>query len=102
MTILSLPNGNFQITSQERKAKNKHDIARWESYTSESQKIASETVVSAEALNKITRSWGSSSDEDRYHMAHQLFEYLVYDLDEQRFVDFRLKDWAQKLITSIK
>ncbi len=31
-------------------------------------------------------------------MARSLFEYLVYDLDMRRIVDFRLKPWADRFL----
>jgi hypothetical protein len=31
-------------------------------------------------------------------MAHNLFEYLVYDLDAQRLIDFKLKSWAKQCV----
>ena len=32
-------------------------------------------------------------------LAHSLFDYIVYDLDAQRIVDFRLKPWADRFLT---
>lgn len=32
-------------------------------------------------------------------MARNLFSYIVYNLDTQRIVDFRLKPWADRFIT---
>lgn len=34
-------------------------------------------------------------------MASSLFEYLIYDLDAQRIVDFRLRPWAE-LVMQLK
>jgi hypothetical protein len=31
-------------------------------------------------------------------MARHLFEYVVYDLDRQEIVDFRLKPWADQFL----
>ncbi len=31
-------------------------------------------------------------------MARMLFEYVVYDLDRQQIVDFRLKPWADRYL----
>ena len=32
-------------------------------------------------------------------VTHSLFDYIVYDLDTQRIVDFRLKPWADRFLT---
>src|SRR5690606_22261548 len=31
-------------------------------------------------------------------MAHMLFDYVVYDLDQRQIVDFRLKPWADRYL----
>ncbi len=47
----------------------------------------------------MTQVWDISNDEDRQQMAHMLFEYIIYDLDERRIVDFQLKAWAARYLT---
>lgn len=36
--------------------------------------------------------------EDRQGLVRSLFEYVVYDLDSRRIVDFQLKAWADKFV----
>ncbi len=50
------------------------------------------------AVETINRLWEVSNDEDRQGMARHLFEYVVYDLDRQEIVDFRLKPWADQFL----
>jgi hypothetical protein len=40
--------------------------------------------------------WNTSNQEDKRRVAHSLFEYVVYNLDTRRIVDFRLKLWADQ------
>jgi len=51
-----------------------------------------------EAIDKINQLWDISEDEDKQGMARNLFSYIVYNLDTQRIVDFRLKPWADRFI----
>jgi hypothetical protein len=50
------------------------------------------------AVETMTRLWEVSSDEDKQGLARHLFDYLVYDLDRQEIVDFRLKPWADQFL----
>ncbi len=42
--------------------------------------------------------WEASSGEDRNRMAHNLFEHIVFDLDQRHIVDFKLKPWMDQFI----
>lgn len=77
---------------------NEREIAHWQTYTTERQKLAMELAMCMEAVEKIARVWDISSDEDRQGLVRSLFEYVVYDLDKQRIVDFRLKGWADRFL----
>ena len=46
----------------------------------------------------LVQNWRQADDEMRRALAHGLFDHIVYDLDTQRIVDFRLKPWAQLLM----
>jgi hypothetical protein len=50
------------------------------------------------AVETMTRLWEVSSDEDKQGMARHLFEYVIYDLDRQEIVNFRLKPWADQFL----
>lgn len=39
-----------------------------------------------------------TSPKDRQGMARNLFEYLIYDLDTWRIMDFRLKPWVDRFL----
>jgi hypothetical protein len=75
------------------------ELAHWEARTTEKAKIAVELAVAAEAFTKITTMWETSSDEDKQGLARTLFQYIVFDLDTHRIVDFRLKSWADRYMT---
>ena len=47
---------------------------------------------------RLTSLWEQSSDEDRHSLAMGLFDEIVYDLDLQEIVDFRLKPWADQFL----
>ncbi len=81
-----------------RKEYNERQIAHWEARTTATEKAAIELAMCMEALDNLARLWKTSSDEDKQQMARVLFEYVVYDLDQQRIVDFRLKPWADRYL----
>ena len=51
-----------------------------------------------DAVTKIAELWENSTDEGRNGLAHNLFEEIVYDLDKQQIVDFKLKVWAEQFL----
>jgi hypothetical protein len=54
--------------------------------------------MAIEMADTLARSWDTSSDQDKQGLARSVFEYLVYDLDTQRIVSFRLKSWADRYL----
>ncbi len=82
-----------------RKERNEREIAHWEARTTETEKIALELTLCLEAIDRINQLWAISDDEDKQGMARNLFSYIIYNLDTQRIVDFRLKPWADRFIT---
>ena len=81
-----------------RKEKLEREIAHWQARTSETEKAALELRMCMQAVNQMVKIWDSGNDEDRQEMARMVFEYIVYDLDLQRIVDFRLKPWADHFL----
>lgn len=81
-----------------RKEHNERQIAHWEARTTESEKAAIELAMCMNALDQLAALWDTAGDEDRQQMARMLFEYVVYDLDRQQIVDFRLKPWADRYL----
>ena len=49
-------------------------------------------------VDKIVRLWETGIDEDIQGIVRHLFEHIVYDLDQQRIVDFQLKPWASRFL----
>ncbi len=74
------------------------DIAHWEARTNETEKAAAELALCMDTINKLSRLWDRGTDEDKQGLARSLFSYLVYDLDTQRIVEFKLKPWADRFL----
>ena len=77
---------------------NEREIVHWETRTTETERLAIELAMCVEAVDKLARLWEISEPEDQQGLAQNLFESIVYDLDEQRIVDFRLKPWADQFL----
>jgi len=82
-----------------RREKYEQEKAHWEARTSESEKLALELTLCVEAVHRLSSLWEVSTDEDRQGMARNLFNYVIFDLDTHRIVDFRLKPWADRFVT---
>lgn len=78
------------------KAANEREIAHWEARTDETEKLALELAMCVEAVNKLINLWDGSNDEDRQGLVRSLFTQIIYDLDTERIVSFRLKPWAER------
>jgi DNA invertase Pin-like site-specific DNA recombinase len=77
---------------------NEREIAHWEARTTETEKVALELGMCIEAVDRLVRLWDISDDEDRQGLARSLFTEVIYDLDTQRIVDFKLKPWADRFL----
>ena len=89
------------ITREEylqRKEQAEREIAHWEARTTETQKIVLELKACMAAVQSVANAWNNGSDEDKRGLAQNLFEYLIYDLDSRRIVDFQLKAWADRYV----
>ena len=73
-------------------------IAYWEAQTTDRQRIALELTTTTEMVSRLKQFWQITEGEDRRLLAHSLFDELVYDLEEQRIVDFRIKAWAEPFL----
>ncbi len=78
---------------------NEREIAHWQSRTSETQKIGLELAMCIEVVDRLSRLWDISSNEDKQGLVRSLFTELVYDLDTRRIVSFQLKPWADRFVT---
>lgn len=93
--------GDGRLSRQEylrRVERNERDIASWEARTDDTEKLVMELSICVQAVESLARLWDVASDRDKQGLAHHLFEYLVYDLDQQEIVDFRLKPWADQFL----
>jgi DNA invertase Pin-like site-specific DNA recombinase len=77
---------------------NEREIAHWEARTTDTEKLSVELAMCIEAVERISRLWTISSDEDRQALTRSLFSEIIYDLDQQRIVSFKLKAWADRYI----
>ncbi len=82
----------------QRVERNRREIAHWEARTTETQRLGLELETCMKAVNEISRLWDISNDEERQGLVRSLFEYIIYDLDKHRIVDFRLHPWADRFI----
>lgn len=94
--------GDGRIGAEEYRRRvdaNEREIAHWEARTTETEKLALGLGMCIEAVDRVSRLWDRADDEDRQGLVRSLFDYLVYDLDSRRIVDFRLKPWADRFLT---
>lgn len=77
---------------------NEREIAHWEARTTETEEIALELAMCIEAVQRLSRLWKIASPEDRQGLARSLFEGVVFDLDQQQIVEFKLKAWADRFL----
>ncbi|MFC1959914.1 recombinase family protein [Chloroflexota bacterium] len=78
--------------------RNERETAHWQARTTDMEKIALELGMCMDIISNMARMWDTASPEDRQGMAHNLFDYLTYDLDTRRITDFRLKPWADRFL----
>ena len=79
---------------------NEREIASWRARTGESEKLSMELGMCIQAVEMTKQLWTVASDEDKQGMVRHLFDYIVFDLDKQCVVDFRLKAWADQFVVS--
>ncbi len=94
--------GDGMIDKEEyrrRVERNEREIIHWENRTTEIERVGIQLAICVRALKEIVELWDSSKDEDKQGLARTLFTELVYDLDTQRIVSFKLKPWADQFLT---
>jgi len=77
---------------------NEREMAHRESRTTQTEEIALELAMCVEAVQRLSRLWKIASSEDRQGLARSLFESVVFDLDKQQIVEFKLKAWADRFL----
>ena len=81
-----------------RKQAQEAELLRWERYTTEARQTHIELMLCAEAFNRLVGLWETADDEGRQFLARGLFEEIVFDLDDQVMVGFKLKAWAERFL----
>jgi DNA invertase Pin-like site-specific DNA recombinase len=92
---------NARITEEEWRdmlSKAEHEISRLQSQLAEGQETQIALSFTVDMITNLVDNWQEASVETRRAFAHNLFEYLVYDLDKQQITDFKLKPWAELLM----
>jgi len=70
------------------------ELAYWEAYKTEQEEVTLQLSLCLDAITRVSDVWDIAQPAERRTMAHNLFDYITYDLDKQQIVDFRLKAWA--------
>lgn len=78
--------------------KNERELAHWEAVNTDLEKVVLELESCVRSLDNIAHLWTSASNEERQQMARNMFSYVVYNLESQQIVDFRLKPWADRFL----
>lgn len=97
--LILFQNGDVEAEEYFRqKDYHERQIAYWEAQTTDKKRIALELTTTMEMVNRLKKFWDITEGEDRRLLAHSLFDEIVYDLDEQRIVDFKIKSWAEPFL----
>ena len=83
---------------RQRLADNERELAHWEAYMTQREQVQLELSKCLESIQQVTSLWEAAEPKERQIMARNLFDYIVYDLDKQQIVDFRLKPWADRFL----
>jgi DNA invertase Pin-like site-specific DNA recombinase len=78
---------------------NNTEISHWQIRTTETEKLATELALCVDVVDKLERLWDLNDDEDRQGLVRSLFVEIIYNLDTQRIVDFKLKPWTDRFLT---
>lgn len=75
-----------------------HEIARLQSQIMEQHDAEIGLRMTMEMIANLIEHWSEANHDHRRALANGLFEYLIYNLDTQRIVGFKLKPWAELLM----
>jgi hypothetical protein len=75
-----------------------HEITRLQAQMAERREAEIALPLTMKMVADLIQSWHHANPETRRSLAHGLFEEIIYDLDEQKIVDFKLKPWAELLM----
>ncbi len=74
------------------------EIARLQTDIVEQREAEVALKLTTEIVANLANNWKDANGEMRRSLAHSLFDYIIYDLDTQRIVNFKLKPWVQLLM----
>ncbi len=83
---------------RQRLADSEREQAQWEAYTTQREQALLELTQCLNAIEQVAQVWDIAEPKERQIMARNLFDHIVYDLDKQRIIDFRLKPWADRFL----
>jgi DNA invertase Pin-like site-specific DNA recombinase len=81
-----------------RKEANEREIAHWRAFTTETQRLTTKLLLCIESVGLLSQVWRESNDEDKNRLAGRIFEYIVYDLDQQKIVDFKMNPMYEQFL----
>jgi len=91
--------GHIEVNEfRERMEENERELAYWEKYTTQREQAILELTRCLDVIDQVANLWDIAEPKERQLMARNLFDFIVYNLDEQRIVDFRLKPWADRFL----
>ena len=76
----------------------KRDLNYWESYEVDIEEVALKLQTCIEAFQSLGKLWDKANNAERQAMVRNLFSYVVYNLETQCIVDFRLQPWADEFL----
>lgn len=83
---------------RKRIEKYEREMALWQLRTTETEKVAFELALCADAINEIHLLWDTAEPETKQRLARSLFEYLVYDLDTRQIVAHKFKPTIDRFV----
>ncbi len=77
---------------------NEQEIAHWEARTVKEQEVMIELMTVLGTLTNLKRVWYEGTETDKKGLVNSIFEYILFDLDTEQIIDFRLKPWADQYL----
>jgi DNA invertase Pin-like site-specific DNA recombinase len=75
-----------------------HEIERLQLQIADHDEAEVGVKVSTQMVADFVQSWKRGNLEERRALAYGVFQYLIYDLDKQQVVDFKLKPWLEQVM----
>ena len=81
-----------------RKQAFEDELLHWQNYSSDVTRMHVQLTLCVQALTQLVELWEASNDEGKQVLARGLFDEIVFDLDAEQIVNFKLKPWAQQFL----